>query len=219
MSETLLEALMQLFALLTDIRKERQTGRAYSLVRDFLSKQFSNEYVEQYLGRFEVYLNRYHSEVGSTNQQLKDKQSSANVSRILTIATKINAELEQEPKIVLFSQLLDFLKKDEDIGEDEVRMVDLLADRFKIEPADYQNLKSFILLEPLQVPDKTELLLVTGENEKPHPDIKILYNPPQQVEVWILHVSSTNSYIFRYSGDRNLYLNGQIGRASCRERV
>lgn len=208
MSETLLEALMQLFALLTDIRKERQTGRAYSLVRDFLSKQFSNEYVEQYLGRFEVYLNRYHSEVGSTNQQLKDKQSSANVSRILTIATKINAELEQEPKIVLFSQLLDFLKKDEDIGEDEVRMVDLLADRFKIEPADYQNLKSFILLEPLQVPDKTELLLVTGENEKPHPDIKILYNPPQQVEVWILHVSSTNSYIFRYSGDRNLYLNG-----------
>ncbi len=208
MSETLLEALMQLFALLTDIRKERQTGRAYSRVKDFLSRQFSSEYVDQYLGRFEVYLNRYHSEVGSNNQELKDKQSSDNLNRILNIATKINTELEQEPKIVLFSQLLDFLKKDEEIGDDEIRLVDLLADCFKIEPSDYQNLKAFILKEPLEVPNKSELLLITGEKEDINPEIKILYNPPQQVTVWVLHVKSTNTFIFRYSGERNLYLNG-----------
>lgn len=200
MSETLLEALMQLFALLTDIRKERQTGRAYSRVKDFLSRQFSSEYVDQYLGRFEVYLNRYHSEVGSNNQELKDKQSSDNLNRILNIATKINTELEQEPKIVLFSQLLDFLKKDEEIRDDEIRLVDLLADCFKIEPSDYQNLKAFILKEPLEVPNKSELLLITGEKEDINPEIKILYNPPQQVTVWVLHVKSTNTFIFRYSG-------------------
>jgi ABC-type multidrug transport system ATPase subunit len=208
MSETLLEALMQLFALLTDIQKERQTGRGYSLVQDFLSKHFNKEYVEQYLGRFEVYLNRYHSEVYSDNEELKNKQSNDNQSRIHNIATKINAELEQEPKIVLFAQLLDFLKKDDEIGEAEVRFVDLLAAKFMIEPFDYVNLKNFILREPLDVPNKNLLLLVSGQNEKPHPDIKLLFNPKQQVVVWVLHVTSTNTYIFRYSGERNLYLNG-----------
>jgi len=208
MSETLLEALMQLFALLTDIQKEKVTGRGYYLVKDFLSKHFNKEYVEQYLGRFEVYLNRYHSEVNSNNKELKVKQSNDNQTRIHNIATKINAELEQEPKIVLFAQLLDFLKKDEEIGKAEIRFVDLLADKFKIETNDYINLKTFILGKPLDVPNKNLLLLVSGKNEKPHPEIKLLFNPKQQVTVWFLHVISTNTYIFRYSGERNLYLNG-----------
>lgn len=208
MSETLLEALMQLFALLTDVQKERQTGRGYSLVQDFLARQFSKEYVDQYLGRFEVYLNRYHSEVNNSNQELREKQSNDNLSRILNIAEKINAELEQEPKIVLFVQLLDFLKKDEDIGEAEIGFVDLLARKFKIAESDYLNLKRFILGNPLEVPDKNAILLISGENEKPHPEVRLLFNPKQQVVVWVLHVSSTNSFIFRYDGERNLYLNG-----------
>src|SRR5690554_918662 len=161
MSETLLEALMQLFALLTDVQKERQTGRGYSLVQDFLARQFSKEYVDQYLGRFEVYLNRYHSEVNNSNQELREKQSNDNLSRILNIAEKINAELEQEPKIVLFVQLLDFLKKDEDIGEAEIGFVDLLARKFKIAESDYLNLKRFILGNPLEVPDKNAILLIS----------------------------------------------------------
>jgi ABC transport system ATP-binding/permease protein len=208
MSETLLEALMQLFALLTDIHKESKTGRARTLVDDFLSKHFNREYVDQYLMRFDVYLNRYHSQVFSDDVSLREKQSNENQSRILNIASKINAELEQEPKILLFAQLLDFLTKDEEIGEAEVKFVDLLADKFKIEPQDYINLKNFIFREALDVPDKNLLLLISGINEKPHPEIKLLFNPKQQVTVWVLHIVSTNTFIFRYSGERNLYLNG-----------
>ncbi|ASB48852.1 ATP-binding cassette domain-containing protein [Alkalitalea saponilacus] len=208
MSETLLEALMQLFALLTDVKKESRTGRAHSLVSDFLSKHFSKEYVDQYLGRFEVYLNRYHSQADSDDQSLKDKQSSDNKSRILNIASKINSELEQEPKVLLFVQLLDFLKKDDEIGEEEFRFVDLLAGKFRIAQTDYNNMKRFIIDNPLDVPDKNLLLLISGNNEKPHPDVKLLFNPKQQVIVWVLHITSTNTYIFRYDGERNLYLNG-----------
>lgn len=208
MSETLLEALMQLFALLTDFGKESQTGRARPLVQDFLSKHFNKEYVDQYLGRFDVYLNRYHSEVFSDNQELKDKQNSDNLNRIHRIASKINEEMEQEPKIILLAQLLDFLKKDEEIGDAESRFVDLLVEQFRIESSDYKNLKQFILHNPLDVEDKTILLNISGVNEKPHPDVKFLYNPKQQVKVWVLHLTSTNTFIFRYSGERNLYLNG-----------
>ncbi len=208
MSEALLEALMQLFALLTDIRKESKTGKARFIVEDFLSRQFNTEYVQKYLGRFDVYLNRYHSSVYTDDQSLIEKQTHDNQSRILNISAKINSELEQEPKILLFVQLLDFLKKDDEIGEAEERFVDLLADKFKIEKSDYTNLKSFILKSPLEVPDKSTVMLISGQNESPHPEVKILYNPKQQVFVWVIHVTSTNSFFFRYSGPRNMYLNG-----------
>lgn len=208
MSEALLEALMQLFALLTDTRKESKTGKARFLVEDFLSRQFNTEYVQKYLGRFDVYLNRYHSHVFSDDQSLIEKQSNDNQSRILNISSKINTELEQEPKIILFVQLLDFLKKDDEIGEVEEGFVDLLAERFRIEKSDYNNLKHFILNSPMEVPDKSAIMLISGQNESPHPDIKLLYNPKQQVFVWVIHVRSTNSFFFRYSGQRNLYLNG-----------
>lgn len=208
MSEALLEALMQLFALLTDIRKESKTGKARFLVEDFLSRHFNSEYVQKYLNRFDVYLNRYHSQIYSDNQALIEKQSNDNYTRILNISSKINAELEQEPKIIIFVQLLDFLKKDEEIGEEEESFVDLLAKQFRIEESDYRNLKYFILSSPVDVPDKSAIMLISGQNESPHPAIKLLYNPKQQVFVWVIHVRSTNSFFFRYTGQRNLYLNG-----------
>ena len=40
MSEVLLEALMQLFALLTDVKNSRDTGRGK--VEEFLARQLSN---------------------------------------------------------------------------------------------------------------------------------------------------------------------------------
>ena len=208
MSEALLEALMQLFALLTDFRHESKTGKARPLVQDFLSKHFNSEYVEKYIARFDFYLNRYHSEVFSSNESLKERQSSDNVMRIHRIASQINTEMEQEAKMILLVQVLDFLQKDKKLGEVEGHFIDLLAEQFRIDATDYDNLKCFVLYSPLEVKDKSTLLYITGTNEKPHPDVKLLFNPKQQVKVWVLHLVSTNTFVFRYSGERNLYLNG-----------
>lgn len=208
MSEALLEALMQLFALLTDFRHESKTGRARPLVQDFLSKHFNSEYVDKYIERFDFYLNRYHSEVFSKDDTLKEKQTTDNVMRIHRIASQINTEMEQEAKMILLVQVLDFLQKDEKLGEIEGHFMDLLAEQFRIESSDYDNLKRFVLYSPLEVKDKSTLLYITGTNEKPHPNVKLLFNPKQQVKVWVLHLVSTNTFVFRYSGERNLYLNG-----------
>ena len=208
MSETLLEALMRLFALFTDIGREGKTGSAQEMVEDFFLKNFNREYTQQYLDRFEFYMNRYHSKDYSKDARERDKQLIDNKSRLIDISTKINSELEQEPKIILFSQLLDFLGRDNVISKEEDEFIDLLAGYFKIETSDFNNLKNFILKSPLDVPDKRQILLISGQREAPHHDIKIIYNSKQQVFVWVLHIKSTNTFIFKYSGERNLYLNG-----------
>ena len=208
MSETLLESLMRLFAVFTDIGKESKTGRARAMVEDFLSKNFNREYTRQYLNRFEVYMNRYHSKDYSKNATEKNKQLDENKSRLIDISTKINSELEQEPKLILFTQLLGFLGNENEISSDVDNFINLLAGYFRIEMSDYDNLKNFILKSAIDVPDKKQILLICGRKESPHPDMKTIYNPKQQVSVWMLHIKSTNTFIFKYSGERNLYLNG-----------
>ncbi|RCW39454.1 ATP-binding cassette domain-containing protein [Marinilabilia salmonicolor] len=207
-SEALLESLMKLFALLTDIKTESKTGRARFLVEDFLGRHFNTEYVQQYLEKFDEFLARYHAHIDSGNQELLEKQSSDNQTRILNICNQINQELEQEPKIILFVQLLDFLKKEDTISEEEHYFVDLLAENLKIDAQDYDNLKTFILESPEAVEDKGSLLYISGDKDAPDPRVKNIYNPKQQVIVWVLRVRSTKTFIFRYSGSRNLYLNG-----------
>jgi hypothetical protein len=59
MSELLLDALMQLFALLTDINKEQKTGRAHVLIKDYLERQFNAEWAQKYLVLYNIiHLNR-----------------------------------------------------------------------------------------------------------------------------------------------------------------
>lgn len=208
MSEALLESLMKLFALLTDIKTESKTGRARFMVEDFLGRHFNTEYVQQYLEKFDEFLSRYHAHIYSNNQELIEKQSSDNQTRLLNICNQINQELEQEPKIILFVQLLDFLKKEDTISEEEHYFVDLLAENLKIDSQDYDNLKTFILETPDAVNDKGSLLFISGDKDAPDPRVKNIYNPKQQVIVWVLRVRSTKTFIFRYAGARNLYLNG-----------
>lgn len=208
MSEILLEALMQLFALLTDVKQEQISGDARQKVEDYLARQFNSEYVKKHLEKYDYFLNKFHKNTYSHDFEAREKQSSYNMSKLFTISKQLNAEMQMEAKILLMSLLFNFIQKEDDMSNDEERFVDTLAENIKIEPNDYWNLKAFSMATPLEVVDKSKLLLISGQQEKPHPDIKHIYNSKQQVFIWAIHIKSTNNFLFKYSGERNLYLNG-----------
>ena len=108
MSEILLEALMQLFALLTDVKEEHISGEARMKVEDYLSRQFNSEYVKKYLERYDHFLAKFHKNTYSQDSQAREKQSSYNMNKLLTICDQLNSEMEQEAKVVLISLLLNF---------------------------------------------------------------------------------------------------------------
>lgn len=207
MSENLLEALMRLFALLTDVKRESKSGRARVLVEDYLSRFYNREYINQYLIRFDYYLDTYHKAEPSEDAEL-EKQLEQNYSRVLEICSQFNKEMEEEPRLILVMSLLNFLNKEEVVRDEERQFVDTVARELRINDEDYQNLVTFILHSPHAVEDKDCLLYISGKTEPPYPNLKFICNPKQQVEVWVFHAKSTNSYFFRYAGVRNLYMNG-----------
>ncbi len=210
MSELFLDALMQIFALLTDRREEQKTGDGFIEVKNFLLRNLNNEYAEQALERYEFYVNEYHKDSYSKDQEVRDKQASSNMERLAKICEELNRELEQSEKYMLVANMLNYIMRDGRASDEECFFTDALARYLMLDERDYKNLNKFILYYPLEVEDKERLLLISGQKEKPDEHIKHIYNPRQQIFVWMLHVQETNLLFFRYSGNRNLYLNGHI---------
>ena len=100
MNETILRALMRLFAIISNFADEGVTGR--SVVESYLKQQLNQELLEEYLKIFDEFIELHHSKKGK-------KRMSANSVKVLAICEQINEELRQEQKILVLLQLLEFI--------------------------------------------------------------------------------------------------------------
>ncbi|MCG8578904.1 MAG: hypothetical protein MI866_03255 [Bacteroidales bacterium] len=167
MSELFLDALMQIFALLTDQREEQKTGDGLIEVKNFLLRNLNKEFAEMALERYEHYTSEYHKDSYSQDQEVRDKQASTNMDRLTKICDQLNQELEQSEKYLLVANMLNFIMRDRHVSEEEGVFTDALARYLKLNENDYQNLRTFVLDYPLEVEDKERLLLISGQKESP----------------------------------------------------
>ena len=211
MSETVLDALVKLFALIGDIHDETSvTSREKDIVRSFLSRHLNLELIERYMKLFEDYLSSYNSESIRKGTVRDRKRISLNAMRILGICEKINEELHQKQKIYVVVQLIEYLSLREDISETETDFLATVASAFNIPDNEFGNIKCFILNRISEINEKNRVLVIDGNMTSPSPEIKHLLSENIDGSIRFLNIPSTNSYILRYSGGEELYLNGQI---------
>ena len=210
MSEQILKALIQLFALISDIHEDTViTSKGKDIVRLFLNRHLNKEQVELYMKMFEEYLAQYRSE-RITKGSIKDwKRTSLNAMRILAICEKINEELEQKNKVFLLAKLIDYISFGEEITENELDFLRTVADAFFITGSEYQDISGFIMGTEAEMPGKKNLLVINNNEVHEHPDVNHICDLRIRGTIGFLHVTSTNTYLVRYSGSDDLYLNGQ----------
>lgn len=209
MSENILNALVQLFALVADIHDEREiSGREKEIVRLFLSRQLNNELVEKYMKIFEENLDKFSSE-NIIKDSIRDrKRTSLNAMRILAICEKINEELHQKQKIYVLVQLVDYISKGAEITENEIDFLQTVAHAFFVPESEFSDIRSFIMNQLRDVGEKKRLLIVSSKKSV-HSHIRHLVDENLSGSISFLQILSTNTLIMRYDGDKNLYLNGQ----------
>lgn len=210
MSEPILRALMQLFALISDVNSATGiSSRGKDIVRLFLSHHLNNELVVRYMEMFDEYVQIYHSD-NIARGSLKDrKRTSLTSVRILAICETINEELQQKQKLYVIIQLLDFILFSAEITENELDFMETVSSAFNIPFKEYQNMKSFILTSITQIPGKNNVMVVDSLNESDIEGVKHLSEENLKGRITFLHIHSTNTYILRYSGNEDLFLNGQ----------
>jgi ABC-type multidrug transport system ATPase subunit len=210
MSETILDALVRLFALIADIHDETViTSREREIVRIFLELHLNNELALKYMKLFDKYLEIYNSE-SIIKGSIKDrKRVSLNAMRILAICEQINEELHQDQKMYVLIQLIDFISLGEEITENELDFLHTVSDAFNIPAVEYLDIQGFIMQGFHDVKEKNRLLVMDNKENKEFEGIKHTINENLKGLITFLSIGSTNTCILRYEGNEDLYLNGQ----------
>ena len=210
MSESILKALMQLFALITDTHEDAEiTLREKDLVRSFLGHHLNKELTDRYMKVFEDYLASFNSERIDKGSLKEKKRTSLNAMKLLAICEKINNELHQKQKIYVLVQLVGYIALGTEQTENELDFLQTVAIAFNIPDKEYDNVRSFIMLSPHSVPEKKKVLIIDNRTEDFDQEMKHLCNVNLIGTISLLHIESTNTYILKYSGEADIFLNGQ----------
>ena len=157
MSEPILKALIQLFALISDVEGSSGiSSRGKDIVRLFLAHHLNNELVVKYMEMFDEYVRIYHSDNIARGSIRDRKRTSLTSVRILAICETINEELQQKQKLYVIIQLLDFILFSADITENELDFLETVSFAFNIPDPEYQNIKGFILNSVNDIPGKKQ---------------------------------------------------------------
>lgn len=206
MSERILKALMQLFAIIAGPRTNNRNGR--NIVESFLKQQLNEDLVEEYLKLFDGFHALYQKKQSQTGKRAKNLSLSS--VKVLKICTQINEELDLRQKVVVLIRLIEFIKSDVEISGQELEFVYTVADIFHYPNADYEILKSYILSSFDEMPLSARMLLIDGEKTTTKPQVRHLTHESFDDQIWVMYFSPADMYIARCFGNHEMYLNGQL---------
>ncbi|MFT5053875.1 MAG: ABC-type multidrug transport system ATPase subunit [Oceanospirillaceae bacterium] len=212
MSERILKALMQLFAL---IAKNEGLGKgSMVVVKGFLGQQLNKELVYQYMAVFDQYYEKYHGNIKGADEKKKKRRISSSSVKILRICTDINAELTQKQKVIVLFRLLEFAGSDGTIDGQELDFVATVSSTFNIDDQEFLRCLTFVRSTRKDAQDSERVLVV---NQRVAPRLEHAHHihiDGFQGELRFLDVSSVGLYVFRYLGKDTVFINGQPVRSN-----
>lgn len=206
MSEEILKALMQLFAILAKQDAGLSTNeREY--VQLFLKQQLNESSVKEYIALFDSFIGKSKD---SGDEDDKPKLTSVRDSvKILGICKKINKTLTQKQKVVVLVRLFELINSDKKFTPQRIAIIDTAAEVFNITKDEYKAIEKFVITNNLEEVDSADIMVVSASKDKVNPLCKYIES---QVEgnVFILKVNSVDLYFIRYDGEEELLLNGLL---------
>lgn len=210
MNENILKALIQLFALVIDIDiSVKQPDRERKFVEAFLSRLLNKDLIQKYLNQFDDYLKLYSSAHVGIPARKKRKREMVDAMKVMAICEQINRELEQKQKTFVLLKLLEFISLDQTYTEKELDFVLSVATAFNIEETEYLNCKNFVFNTIEAIPEKQNILICDAGSGEHGDGTKHINIGNISGEIIFVHIKSTHTFAFRYTGNQDVFLNGQ----------
>jgi len=204
MSEEILRALMQLFALIVKQDEGVLSGeRAY--VENFLNQQLNRETANEYLKLFDEQSSKESDKEDTGKKRLTSVKDSV---RVLGICKKINKTLTQEQKVVSLLRLFELVNADRKFSDQRMAIINTVADVFKVSKEEFQSIETFVLKNQPEELDLPEILLIS-EEQPPLSHAKFIKTDELNGIIAILRVPNVDLYFLKYTGNETLFLNGQ----------
>lgn len=210
MSEEILKALTQLFAIITKQDggvTETERNYVINFFRQELDHDSIKEYVELY-DQFAEY-GKEEEESGEVLQVKKKKLTSVKDSvKTLAICKKINKTLTQKQKVVVLVKLLELVGSDGNFTDQRIDIIDTVSRAFNIVKDEFKLIEGFALNLP-ESRDQFEDILVVSATDGEATQAKHIYSDISG-EIVFLRVRSVDLYFTKYRGQDDVVLNGFI---------
>ncbi len=210
MSESILKALMQLFAIIAWPEEKGSLGDRRAIVESFLKLQINQDLVDEYLKVFDSYYDLYQLKLSEKSKSVKRASSSS--VRLLKICTEINNQLTQQQKVVVLVRLLEFARSNEGtISNQEMAFIATVAETFHIEDNEFNAILNYVLPHFDKIEHTEDILTISSVSEETLTiGKKHIFSEYLKGEVKILSILSANMFFIRYHGEHELYLNGHL---------
>jgi ABC transport system ATP-binding/permease protein len=215
MSERILRALMQLFAIIAEIDDVKENSKSdlvksthgIKIIESLLRTELSNTLIKKYIAIFESNL-KTHLNIKKNNESNR-KRTSVNSVKVLRICSEINQELTQRQKVIVLIRMFEFIQSNNKVSKQETEFVHTISESFNISEHEYfliKNLQTAVQESPI---DDVDLLYISA-----HENDSILSKKIQleslDGEIRVFRIRSINTLFFKYFGSDEVLLNGQI---------
>ena len=203
MSEEILKALTQLFAIIT-----KQDGGVSENERSYVigifREDLDQDSIAEYLAMYDEYVGYGKQEAVMEGRKLVSVKDSV---KTLAICRKINKTLTQKQKVVVLIKLLELVGCDRKLTNQRMEIINTVSEVFNISQAEYSLIERFVLYTGVEPIDYPNLLLARPE---PAAGTERLVQVRLGIrgELLFLWVESVDMYFLRYTGGEEILVNG-----------
>lgn len=207
MSEEILKALTQLFAIIT-----KQDGGVTANERLFVIRFFQQELdqvsVKEYLDLYDRYSG--YAEEGLVQQQVVAKTPSVKDSLVtLQICKKFNRTLTQKQKVIVLIKLLELVGADSHFTPQRMEIIHTVSTVFNIQAEEYNLIERFVVTTEMAELNYPDILVVNAQAAKAAPAQKHLQSDIEG-NLFFMRVRSVDLYFVQYLGEGTHTLNGFV---------
>lgn len=204
MSEEILKALMQLFAIIAK-QDDGATASERKFVEEFLYFQLSEDLVKEYLGLYDEFVGPV--ELDENGNPIKKLTSVKDSVKTLGICKKINKTLSQKQKVIVLVRLLELIAADRSFTEQRMAIIQTVSEVFNFVEEEYNAIVDFCKKESSELINVPEIMVISDDDQVweyscKHISSKLLGN------ITILRVVSEDLYFLKYDGKSDVILNG-----------
>ena len=222
MSESILNALVHLFSIISNYTNEEITEKGREVVKIYLKKLLSKKQTDEYLELFDNYVNFYKRNEANSTSVKRKKKGTLSAVKVLKICRQINENLGQREKFIVLLRLIEFVNEDDVITPEELDFVSTVSESFNIEDSEFNQILALITDDLEKIKKRDRILIIDNKGkvkgndgtwfDKNKPDeiaeFKHIINENLDGRIIILHIKSSNIYFFVYRGKSNLSLQG-----------
>jgi ABC-type multidrug transport system ATPase subunit len=218
MRESVLLALIHIFAIVSIVNPSGITSRGRKILRSYLRRYLNRELEEEYYALFENNLEFYFNELKNIDKKDLADEDSLISFQITNICRQIKKGLFLEERMIVFLQLLEFAFEDGHISPQEKTIVDIVSRTFNITKKEYDNAIAFMIGRNYDDISPECLLIVESEDY----DSSFAATSFKNYDKWhhlrvrgfrgylvILHIESTGTLLLSYDGSLALNFKGR----------